>query len=227
MRKILMVSALSLVLVLGLALQSSANLTSIDKIGVSPSDKYEITSFTGGASIQENYGNVDFPPGTVFNVIPYASRDGAALVDNAANPIFFDKHIVITPNNANDDSTQFNFQITNNSQLTWSDYDFLLAFDTTVPGDDIQFGDVANINANIFKQFDKVFDGSKLVGLRFWDGAVDPGDTLNVTFEIDYTSGQETVAFDMRQVATVPVPPAALLFGSGLLGLGVLRWRRN
>ena len=212
MRKISIILALSLALVFGLALQAAAFSVAYTNNAV-----YSVDSVAGN-SVFETY--------SATQLIQFASHDGFAVVGN--DPIYFDKGIVLT-NPDNPANTQTTWHITNDTPYTWSDYHVILL--PTIP-DAVRFDD-PNLNANDFKGADLVEDATGITEIDFYATAanqlVAPTETLNLTFPFVFTGADSfTYEFTMRQVATaVPVPPTALLMGSGLLGLGVLGWRRK
>jgi hypothetical protein len=216
MRKILIMMALSLVLVFGLAMQASA----FDVINVSGDPNYVITDKNlNSHNVQEDYNALD--------LITFPSHDGFAVVDLVPNDnggvIWFDKEVIFNEADAGDNNFQITWDITNTSPYTWSDYHFIFS-------DEGQVFSEPNTSSAEFK-------GVTLVGNTevdfFFDPPggqlVDPGEILHVTMGLDLNGLDPNGAtLQLRQIATaIPVPPSAFLLGSGLLGLGVLRWRRK
>ena len=227
MRKISVIMALSLVLVLGLALQGWANLTSVTNVG--GSSNYTIDSVSG-VSTQESYGLVSNT--SALTLIPFPSHDGGAVVDvTTGSPLFFDKEIVISSNSPNFNNQQLVFHVTNNTQFSWSDYHFLLAFDDVTIPDNLRFGTPSDNDSDL-KGHTLVMSGTNIVEIDFF--ATDPkqniepttGSNFTLNFDFDVPASG-SLTFELRQVATAPIPPTAVLMGSGLLGLGLLGWRRK
>jgi hypothetical protein len=220
MRKILIMMALSLVLVFGLALQASA----FDVINISGNPNYVINEVDGHA-VFEDYN--------AQSLIPFPSHDGFAVVDFIVNDnggvSWFDKEIVFNAEDAGDNNFQITWHIENTSPFAWSDYHFVFLNDIG------QEFNQPNTSSADFKGV--TFIGNSEVDF-FNDGTPasrdippfgQPANVLQVTMGLDLSDipeGGGTLI--VRQIATaIPIPPAAILFGSGLLGLGVLRWRRN
>jgi hypothetical protein len=96
-------------------------------------------------------------------------------------------------------------------------------FDLAVPGGpgtgiDV-FADGFQVSAS--PSIPNTYDGG------FW-GFLSPSTFTSITFASDGQSGiQETYTLDDLRYCPVPVPPAVLLFGSGLLGLVGFRLRRK
>lgn len=216
MRKILTMMALSLVLVFGLAMQASA----FDVINVSGDPNYVITDKNlNSHNVKEDYNALD--------LIPFPSHDGFAVVDLVPNDnggvIWFDKEVIFNEADAGDNNFQITWDITNTSPYTWSDYHFIFSDVGQVIRD-------PNTSSAEFKGKDTF--GNTEVDF-FYDppggSLIAPGETLHVTLGLDLTGlpdGGTTML--CRQIATaVPIPAALPLFGSGLLGLGLLGWRRK
>ncbi|MFA4904387.1 MAG: hypothetical protein WC600_16760 [Desulfobaccales bacterium] len=218
MRKFAIGLALGLVLVFGLAMQAMAfhveatavydNLNTIENVNTTGS----------GFAIFEDY-NETF-------LTPYPSHDGFAVVDSAGH--FFDKVIDFTDSPVGDHLATFH--ITNTSPYCWSDYHFeLWNADFTERATGVVMKEP--FNSDDFKQFELSADG---LTLNFWNGGfggsrdVCPGPApanFVITFDV---ADDADLSFGLRQIATaVPIPAALPLFGSGLLGLGLLGWRRK
>lgn len=113
-------------------------------------------------------------------------------------------------------------------QIDAGGYQNLMAFESIpIPG----------ISFNGEPAQDVSFDGNGDVGLEITDafslfsaGIAGTGSTLDLRFTFDLNSGDEDIAFDAitvtGDVAAVPVPAAAWLFGSALCGLTIVR-RKN
>ncbi|MEJ2673293.1 MAG: hypothetical protein P8168_14060 [Deltaproteobacteria bacterium] len=212
MRKISLIMALSLVLVFGLTLQASA----FDVIDISGDSNYVITDKNlNSHNIKEDYN--------ATALIPYPSHDGYAVID-LPGPIWFNKEIVFDADDAGDNNFQITWDITNTSPYTWSDYHIVFMNDIG------QVISEPNTSSAEFK-------GVTIIGNSEVDFYYDPpgggliytDDTLNITLGLDLTGLPEAGGtIRCRQIATTAVPlPASLpLLGSGLLGLGLLGWRK-
>ncbi len=217
MRKISIIMALSLVLVFGLAMQSWA--FSIEYVGTSPN--YAITNApVTGADVDEDYNAQSLIP---TKNLGFTSHDGFAVID--IDPVtheqfFFDKKITLEAKDlTGNQKLEMTFDIKNTSPFTWSDYHFFVLAEAPLiefanSGD---FGDVTPLPA--FSVGLSTDNPNKLV---------ENGETLQVNLRFDLTDLTEGYSFNLRQIATaVPVPPSALLMGSGLLGLLGFGWRRK
>ncbi len=228
MKKFPIIMALSLGLVFGLALQGWANLDSVTNVG--GSSNYTIDQVSG-VETKESYGLKNNT--SALTLIPYESHDGFAVVDKTkGSPLFFDKEIAISSNNPNFDNQELVFHVDNNTQFSWSDYHFLLVFDSVTPPDNLRF-ETPSDGDSTMKGRTLVLSGTNIVEIDFFaqdaKQNIDPGtqSTFHLNFDFD-TPESGSLTFDLRQVATaVPIPAALPLFGSGLLGLGLLGWRRK
>jgi hypothetical protein len=136
---------------------------------------------------------------------------GNEVVD--PGPIYFDKTLEFLGLDPN--PFEINWHITNSTDFTWTDYHFI--FDDagqTIADTPLNSDRFANVTTN----------GTTLVDCS--DGTVAPGDTVLINMQLDWVPGSFFLV-DFRQVATVPIPAALPLFGTGLLGLGLLGWRRK
>ncbi|MFA4904386.1 MAG: hypothetical protein WC600_16755 [Desulfobaccales bacterium] len=209
MRKISIALVLSLVLVFGLAMQASA----FNVVNIS-GDPYFITEVSGH-NVKEDYN--------ALSLIPFPSHDGYAVVNLPGPPIWFDKEIIFNADDAGDNNFQITWDITNTSPYTWSDYHFIFSDVGQVIRD-------PNTSSAEFKGKD-TFGNTEID--FFYDppggSLIAPGETLHVTLGLDLTGLPDEGAIMLcRQIATaVPIPAALPLFGSGLLGLGLLGWRRK
>lgn len=211
MKKIAIIMALSLALVFGMAL----NCLAFDIINISADPNYAITDKNVNShNVKEDYN--------AKSLIPFPSHDGYAVVD-LPGPLWFDKEILFDDKDAGDRNFQISWDITNTSPYTWSDYHFL-------------FSDVGQ-TFNDPNTKSAEFKGTTIVGSTEVDfffnppggSLIAPGETLHVTVAFDLT-GLDPAGATMlcRQIATaVPIPVALPLFGTGLLGVGLLGWRRQ
>jgi hypothetical protein len=207
MKKFSVIMGLSLVLVFGLAMNAMA----FNVIYTGTSSLYAVTSVSGN-DVKEDYNSTD--------LIPFASHDGFAVVDLSSANIWFDKIMIFDDKNDLKKNFEITFKVTNTSPYTWSDYHFILADEgqSITKGQSADFKGVTIIDPT---EIDFFYDppGGKLVA---------PGEELQMNITLD-TSGL-TLGDDIefRQIATaVPLPAALPLFGTGLLGLGLIGWRRK
>jgi len=212
MRKFCMIMALSMVLVFGLAWQASA--FTVTYLGTDT--HYAITSVSGD-NVKEDYN--------ATKLIPYPSHDGYAVVelDSTGAPIYFQKRMEFDEKDLKNNFT-ITWDITNTTPYTWSDYHFILENEgqTITKGSSNNFKGVSITDPTLITFF---YDppGGKLIA---------PGQTLNVEFTLDTSNmvilpGNTTVDIEFTQIATaVPIPAALPLFGTGLLGLLGLGWRK-
>lgn len=182
-------------------------------VDMDTTDLNSITSQIGGnhyTNIYEDYNEI--------GLVPYPSHDGYAIVDptlGANDPdhsIWFDKRVF------KDGATgpwTLNFIVYNSGPYTWSDYHIelcscgLLGWSNAPVAPNGAFFANSNLNDPV---------------LSWWAPgwqATNQTQQFSVTLDLDKLQD----GFLIRQVATtVPVPAAAWLLGSGLLGLiGVAR----
>ena len=164
------------------------------------SDNFNITNVNIGevSVVDETYGE-DF-------LIPYlGSFGGYAIVEENYPADFFEKEIIVN----SDDTYTIQFNVTNLTPYTWTDYHFLIN-----PGSVNIMAWDSNVTKNSF------FDG---IELSFWgDDLVQPGETAQFTLDVGVFLG--TGSFTINQIATTtPIPGAALLFGSSLIGVIAIR----
>jgi hypothetical protein len=209
MKKISLAMMLSLVLVFGLALNAMA----FNVVYTGTDTNYAVTSVSGN-DVKEDYN--------AQSLIPFTSHDGNAVVDldSTGSPIYFDKVMVFNDKNDLKKNFEITWDITNTTPYTWSDYHFILA----------------NEGQSITKAQSADFKGVTITDPTlitfFYDPPggqlIDPGDTLHVNFTLDTSALSLGDDIELRQIATaVPLPAALPLFGTGLLGLGLLGWRRK
>lgn len=215
MRKFPIIMALSLLLVLGLAMQASAL-----SITYSGPGNYAITSPPGNAIVDEDYNALSLVETTG---IGFESHDGFAVIDKAQTGeyLFFDKVVVLDDPNDLKTNFELTFNVLNTTPYTWSDYHlFILAQAPEITFAQSAEFKTADIAADAFSvAFSAVGTGSKEIA---------PGDTLHLNIAMDTSGLTEGYSFNLRQIATaVPLPPSALLLGSGILGLLGLGWRRK
>jgi hypothetical protein len=211
MKKISVITLLSLFVGFGLVLNAMA----FDVIYPGSDPNYAITDKNlNSHNIKEDYN--------AKSLIPFPSHDGYAVVD-LPGPIWFDKEIIFDDKDAGDKNFQITWDIANTSPYTWSDYHFILS-------DIGQIISVPNTSSAEFK-------GVTLIGNTEIDFFYDPpggsliatNETLHITLGFDLSNIDPAGAtMTCRQIATaVPIPAALPLFGTGLLGLGLLGWRRQ
>jgi hypothetical protein len=194
----------------------------VDVTDVYPLDNNTVTNVTTtgtGFAVFEDYNETFLKA--------YPSHDGFAVVNAQGN--YFDKIVDFTDSPSVPYSTQATFHIINTGPFTWSDYHFEL-WNTDFTGAPTGVTIVDPFESDDFKGFTLSADGRFLN--FFNDGTAGSRDVLpdgianfKVTFLV--TEGGD-FSFGLRQVATtVPIPPSVLLMGSGLLGLGLVGWRRR
>lgn len=207
MRKFSIVMALSLVMVFGLALNAMA--FNVIKIGDATSDPNFTVSVNPGNVITEGYGFA----GSIL--------DGNNVVN--PGPVYFTKRMEFDAGPPSDFKNNFEmeFFITNNTTFTWTDFHI----------------DMENENQVINKAqapgwfSDVIITGN--TAIDFFTGTVAPGQILHLNLGFDTTGlvklpGLDEADIEFTQIATaVPIPAALPLFGTGLLGLGLLGWRRK
>lgn len=186
----------ALTMVLCCALSAQASFSIID---LNTTDANTITGFGENASgywVTENYGE--------RYLTTYHSHDGNAVINQQGE--FFNKKVTL------DSIGQIvlNFSVLNATPYTWSDYHFI----------------VDQSKASLVSWTNTVFTNAQLQNneLSFWaPGWVAPGQTASFTLTLDAKSTE----FEISQIATTtPIPAAAWLLGSGLLGLAGIR-RKN
>jgi hypothetical protein len=215
MKNVAIIMGLILALVLGLALQVAA--VSITYTG--SDTNYSVTSVTPSANIKENYGATSAIPSEDLG---FSSHDGYAVVDYIPELALFTKTVTLE---SGDIKTNFSmtFDITNTGPFTWSDYHISLDGDTlpiivSVQSSDFKNATFSNSDHTADYAVSDPIDGSKFI---------DPNKVLHLTFTLNTSSLNAGDSFTMTQIATTtPIPPTALLLGSGLLGLCLLGWRR-
>jgi hypothetical protein len=208
--------------ILAVALMAAPALaTHVVVTDVYPLDDNKVTSVndTGtGFAVFEDY-NETF-------LTPYPSHDGFAIVNAQGN--YFDKVVDFTESPAIPYEVSLTFHIDNTGPYTWSDYHFVL-FNETFDGAPTGVTFQEPIEANAFKGGGISADGLTID--FFYNGLggflVAPDGNLEGRLTFLVTEGGD-FSFGLRQVATtVPIPPSVLLMGSGLLGLGLVGWRRR
>jgi hypothetical protein len=243
MRKIAIVMALSLALVLGLVLQAAAFSLVNDSGDLSNYTIGTITHPTATSwTIAEGYNATVIVPNAIFGGTGVGSdprfkgletHDGAVLVNpgpaptNALNTPYsvFLKEMVFTTDQIASTSSTFRFDIKNNSNVAWSDFEFLLHNE----GEKINGATIQSANFTTATPFSTV---TNQLGMEFFNNGtgsnVLPGQTLSMTLDLDLSGvGALNPEFEITQIASVPVPPTAILLGTGLLGLVGFRFRKN
>jgi hypothetical protein len=135
---------------------------------------------------------------------------GNQVVD--PGPIYFQKQVEFLSTDPN--PFEINWHITNTTDFTWTDYHFIFVNEgQTIAATPLNSDRFATVTTS----------GSTSVSCS--DGSVAPGQTVLINMQLDWGGGS-FLLIDLRQVATVPLPPTLPLFGSGLLGLIGLAWRK-
>jgi MYXO-CTERM domain-containing protein len=216
MKKFSIVLALSLGLVFGLTLQAAA--FTFWYAGTDPN--YNVNNiYRGNHIVYEDYNPQ--------SLIPFSSQGGYAVVDldKFRNPIWFDGYIqLITTTDL--DNLYLKLIIKNTSPYTWSDYHIIFGTNPSIPiitppnnAWSVDFGGVTIIQDTEINYF---YSGA---GSRY----IYPGEELSVEFVLNTSLMSVNDIITFRQIATTatPIPSALPLFGTGLLGLGLLGWRRR
>ena len=199
MRKPAIVLGLGLVLALGLVLQAAA----FDVILDTDSAAYAIDKISGH-DVKETY--------TAANVV------GPNVIDTAAQDPFFDVDLVFSAKDAGKKHFEITWKITNDTGVTWTDYHLVM---NPTNGAVFTKAQSADFKTASFTDFTEDFSG----------GAVAPGEVLQLNIALNL-GGVSAGEVDLRQIATaaaantapMPLPGAAPLLGTGLVGL--VGWRR-
>ena len=116
------------------------------------------------------------------------------------------------------------FQVTNLGATPWSDYEFIFhnegeTFGAVTFGAGSPFDTAVSSTATGVTRWELFSSTGKTIGLN---------GILDVTFQINPGGlGSTFPEFELDQIASVPVPPTAILLGTGLLGLVGFRFRKN
>jgi hypothetical protein len=206
--------ALAAVLVLGLALSASANQTINVNPGGEPNLWEIINGWTGlsltqanleGAPVLETLGAGD------YTVINHATNAGFS--QTLTVPVNND--LVSIPANAGNTNTASNIPFSEAAAFPFTDK----ADGGTFTKSTINQNGAGNqSNGFIFDLF--ALSGNNATFAGQFIVAFEDGDDAQPYSDSDYN---DMVA----RVAPVPIPPSALLMGSGLLGLGLVGWRRR
>jgi hypothetical protein len=233
MRKISIILAVSLVLVFGLAWQAMAEPIS----GLTVTSSYEsLITEVGGSS-----SDLNTVPGPYAKVDVFVYSDGTAsleftALENGLNYYFLGDILgvnlaTIDTVNAgtNDSNIVFSAPIPNNAPA------FTGQSGTAPANIQALFGDF-NLNLSFADGFGQAFKDVSFPLSGDYTGVnaadilalnADGYDAYAHVFHLDFGSDPPTATITGFAAEPVPLPPSALLMGSGLLGLLGLGWRRK
>jgi hypothetical protein len=211
MKKFSIVLALSLGLIFGLALQAAA--FTFWYTGTDPN--YKVTNVD-----QDNH--IVYEDYNPQSLIPFSSQGGYAVVDldKFSNPIWFDGYIQLITS-ADLSNLYLKLIIKNTSPYTWSDYHIIFGTNPSIPiittpnnAWSVDFTGVTIIQDTEINYF---YSGGES---RY----IYPGEELTVEFLLNTSLMYINDIITFRQIVTAatPIPSALPLFGTGLLGLGLL-----
>lgn len=162
----------------------------IDYVGTSGA--YSVDSVSGH-NVKETYGATFLSGNQVVDI-------------SGGSTFYFDKVVTLGRNDIKK-NFEMTFKVDNTGPFTWSDYHFIVGEGPTVTsGQSADFKGVTLTGNRVDFYYDP--PGGRLVA---------PGETLNMNLSFDTRSLCSGDTFTVQQVATVPVPDALVLFGSGLL----------
>jgi hypothetical protein len=173
---------------LSLCSNALAAITNVEDLNLADMNTIDNQYFDGMAYVvNESYGE--------DATVPYPSHDGNAIVNDQEE--FFEKEVFLDAAG----NYTLNFNVTNTSPHTWSDYHFIIDPDVTL----------INYDNDVFAN--SSYDGTELA---FWAPEwVEPGETAH--FILGFSVAEGINSFKLTQIATtVPIPGALLLLASGL-----------
>ena len=207
-------------------LLSLVSYTSVWGAIIDPYIVYDINTTPGTSGFDINPANqpggivptspvIEYYRGT--DLVPYPSHDGYGILDFGTTG-FWQKAIELS-----EIDPLLEFQVTNQTPYTWSDYHFLF---TDIPGipPNQPINSAIDLWSDQFTQWAWDPAGQEV---KFWaPNWVPPGGVVNFQFRL--TGVQPGTFIGLEQIATtVPEPSTILLFGLGILGLTGMSRRKK